>query len=570
MDMPIIDVKNVSKSYKLYPRNRDRLLEALLPFKGSRHRDFFALRDINFSLQKGESLGIIGENGSGKSTLLKILSGVLTPTTGRVVVTGSLGCLLELGGGFNPELSGVENAKLQLLMSGVEEDKSEFLEPIVEFAEIGDFIHHPVKKYSSGMFMRLAFACATAINPAVLIVDEALAVGDVFFVKKCMNRMHQLLDNDTTLLFVSHDLESVRRLCGKALWLSHGEQMAFGSTKDVAEQYTAYIRKRASLQHETRERADASGHVPASPGSITALHRVQGTIDMSEQRLFVEGAWDWHDEGPLRFRAASTSGAAAAFMAVGERLTLAFVRGGGFVMPEVLLDGKEVVLTIDNNESYPTLSQAPAQIHNFTILLASGEHTVYIRVPKGGVGWLGGSVSQAPGNLTFSENPQLTALWEEKSHLWGDGKARVCNVELLDAVTLVPLTQVTPEQYVRLRIHAKRLDEVRGQLALAFKVENHLSVDMFSTSTLEEFHVLDATAAAWVAEFVFCLPLKSGNYTIAAAVVSKYEGVYTVHNNIDPAASIMVRAEDARSIWGEFYSPTQIATAQFFNKEHHS
>ena len=566
MHSPVIDLQGINKSFRLYSRNRDRLFEILFPFKGNRHQDFFALKDINFSLQKGESLGIVGENGSGKSTLLKIVSGVLTPTSGTISVTGSLGCLLELGGGFNPELSGIENAKLQLLMSSTLGDTNALLDAIIEFAEVGDFIHHPVKKYSSGMFMRLAFACATAINPAILIVDEELAVGDVFFVKKCMNRMHQLLQNDTTLLFVSHDLEAVRRLCSKALWLNKGEQMAFGPTKDVAERYTEYTRKRESLRHEEQGGGYAHG-VHASAKSVPMLHRVQGAIDMAEQRLFVGGAWDWQDEGPIRFRMASTPEAAAAFELAGERLTLTFMRGDGFTMPEVLLDGKEVILTIDNNESYPILSQAPAQTHNFTLLLAPGEHTVCIRPTKEGrVGWLGGCVDQSPANLTFSDNPELAALWKEKSHCWGDGRAHICNVELLDATTLSPVTHVTPEQYVRLRIHAKRVGVINGQVTLAFKVENRLSVCMFGTSTLEEFYVFDAGAAAWVAEFLFCLPLKSGDYLISVAVVSKDCGTYAVHNNIDPATNIFVRAEHQRSIWGEFYNPTQVSVSQIFNK----
>lgn len=564
MSEPIIELNDISKSYKLYSRNIDRILDAIFPFTASRSMDFYALKNISFSLEKGESLGIIGENGSGKSSLLKIISGVLTPTGGSLRVRGTLGCLLELGGGFNPELSGFENIKLQLLMNGTTGDIHGLAKSIIEFTDIGDFINYPVKKYSSGMYMRLAFACATAINPSILIVDEALAVGDAFFVKKCMNKMWQLMENDTTLLFVSHDLESVRRLCSKALWLNHGQNMAFGLVKDVAEQYIAHLRQRESAQNRRNTNPSSEDTDKTLLNPSIALCKISSTIDISEQRLFIDGAWIWHNSGELHARLAASPGATAAFIATGSRLSLAFVRGGGFIMPQVFIDDNEIIINIDNDECYPDLAQAPAQIHNFSLLLSPCEHIVIIRATKKNVAWIGGSVSQTPHQLVFKQNIDLMAHWQKKSHISGDGKARICNAEILDATTNEPVSNVNPEQNIKLLISAERLEEIDGQVSIAFRVDNHLSVQMFGTSTLEEFYIFDSSAKLWTVEFLFCMPLKSGEYTIAATIASKINNSYIVHNTIDPILNLFVRSNNTRSIWGEFYNPTSIEISQKF------
>ncbi|HMV43211.1 MAG TPA: ABC transporter ATP-binding protein, partial [Leptospiraceae bacterium] len=239
MSETVIEVKNLTKVYKLYDKPIDRLKEVLHPFRKRFHKDFFALNDISFNVYKGETIGIIGKNGSGKSTLLKIITGVLTPTSGEVVVKGRISSLLELGAGFNPELTGLENVFFYGTINGMPRSFMESnLEKILSFADIGDFIHQPVKTYSSGMFVRLAFAVAIQIDPDILIVDEALAVGDIFFQQKCFKRMEELRDRGTTILFVSHDMGSIRNFCSRVILLKNSVvELIDEPTKVIYEYY---------------------------------------------------------------------------------------------------------------------------------------------------------------------------------------------------------------------------------------------------------------------------------------------------------------------------------------------
>lgn len=242
-----ISVQHLTKSYRLYSRPSDRLKEVLWPWR-KRHTVFNALEDISFNLPKGKHLGVIGCNGAGKSTLLQILTGVLSPSQGTVSVEGRVAALLELGAGFNPELSGRENVTFLLPMLGIVSEQSEdFLQQVIAFAEIDDFIDQPVKVYSSGMFARLAFAMNMAAKPDILIVDEALAVGDIFFQQKCLRKMQEYRQHGT-VIFVSHDLSAVKELCDVALWLEKGHVREFGPAKDVCQSYfsTSYMSSTSS------------------------------------------------------------------------------------------------------------------------------------------------------------------------------------------------------------------------------------------------------------------------------------------------------------------------------------
>jgi lipopolysaccharide transport system ATP-binding protein len=236
-----ISLKNVSKCYKRYNHPVDRLKETFLPGK-SHAQMFWALRDINLDVAQGETLGIIGQNGSGKSTLLQIIAGTLTPTTGEVAVNGRVSALLELGSGFNPEFTGRQNVFFngQILGLSREEIKAKF-DQIAAFADIGDFLDQPVKTYSSGMVVRLAFAVVANTEPKILIVDEALAVGDAKFQVRCMKRIRQLKEQGVTILFVSHDSSSVKMLCQRAALMSHGRILSTGHPKDVVNHYIALL-----------------------------------------------------------------------------------------------------------------------------------------------------------------------------------------------------------------------------------------------------------------------------------------------------------------------------------------
>ncbi|MFN6484071.1 MULTISPECIES: ABC transporter ATP-binding protein [unclassified Nostoc] len=248
-----ISLKNISKCYKRYARPVDRLKEILLPAK-SHAQEFWALRDINLEIIKGEKLGIIGQNGSGKSTLLQIIARTLTPTTGNVWIHGRVSALLELGSGFNPEFTGRQNVFFngQILGLSREEIEAKYNE-IVEFADIGDFIEQPVKTYSSGMFVRLAFAVAVSVDPDILIVDEALAVGDIYFQQKCFERIRNLTRMGTTLLFVSHDSAVVHKICNRALFMEAGNLVLDAKPRQVIDLYEAKLLQKKDIQSELVE-----------------------------------------------------------------------------------------------------------------------------------------------------------------------------------------------------------------------------------------------------------------------------------------------------------------------------
>lgn len=246
-----IKVQNLSKVYKLYDKPIDRLKESLHPFKKKYHKDFYALNDVSFEIKKGETVGIIGKNGAGKSTLLKIITGVLTPSSGHVHVNGRIASLLELGAGFNPEYTGVENIYLQgTLMGYTHEEMESKIQAILDFADIGDFVYQPVKSYSSGMFARLAFAVNINVDPDILIVDEALSVGDMNFQAKCMTAMDRIKQKGTTIFFVSHDIGSVKSLCDKGIYIKNGVMHAIGKASDVAEMFIKEMRENLNEEHK--------------------------------------------------------------------------------------------------------------------------------------------------------------------------------------------------------------------------------------------------------------------------------------------------------------------------------
>mgnify|MGYP000053918114 CR=1 FL=1 len=238
MDELAIKVQNLSKVYKLYDKPLDRMKESLSFSKKVYHKKHYALNNISFDVKKGETIGIIGVNGSGKSTLLKIIAGVLNPTYGDVIINGRVSALLELGAGFNPEYTGIENIYLNGTMMGYNRTEIDNkMESILDFADIGEFIYQPVKTYSSGMFARLAFAVSINVEPDILIVDEALSVGDIFFQNKCFKKFDELQKNNTTILFVSHDMSSIKQMCSRVLWLDRGEQCIFDDKAKVCALY---------------------------------------------------------------------------------------------------------------------------------------------------------------------------------------------------------------------------------------------------------------------------------------------------------------------------------------------
>ena len=233
-----IAVDHISKVYKLYDKPMDRMVEALGLTKKKKYREHFALSDVSFQVKKGECVGIIGTNGSGKSTILKIITGVLNPTGGTLTVNGRIQALLELGAGFNMEYTGIENIYLNGTMNGFTEQEIESrMQDILDFADIGDYVQQPMKTYSSGMFVLLAFSIAINIDPEILIVDEALSVGDVFFQAKCYHKFEEFKKMGKTIIFVSHDLSSVSKYCDRVVLLNQGIKLGEGSPKDMIDDY---------------------------------------------------------------------------------------------------------------------------------------------------------------------------------------------------------------------------------------------------------------------------------------------------------------------------------------------
>jgi ABC-type polysaccharide/polyol phosphate transport system ATPase subunit len=272
----LIEFQDVSKSYPIYDSPSDRLKELLTFNRRKFHEDFWALRDISFEVRRGETFCIVGENGSGKSTLLQIVAGILAPSSGQVKVSGRVSALLELGSGFNPEFSGRDNVYLNAAILGFTSAQIDRIyDRIAAFAEIGDFINHPVKTYSSGMVVRLAFSVAIHVDPEILIVDEALAVGDIYFRQRCLRKVHELRDRGITILFVSHSAGDVKALGDRTLWLDNGRIRDIGETDLVVSKYLAAMVEKDStyLQIKQHEPLDAPRPVEA-PEIVTQIPNI--------------------------------------------------------------------------------------------------------------------------------------------------------------------------------------------------------------------------------------------------------------------------------------------------------
>ena len=270
MPSPVVEFRDVSKSYPIYSSPSDRLKELACLNRVSFHRDFWAVRDITFQIQQSEMFCIIGENGSGKSTLLQMVAGILHPSSGHVSVRGRVAALLELGSGFNPEFTGRDNVYVNAAILGLSKKEiTAKFEQIEAFAEIGDFIDQPVKTYSSGMAVRLAFSVAIHVDPEILLVDEALAVGDIYFHQRCMRKVHELREKGVTILFVSHSMGDVKSLGDRALWLENGRIRDMGNTDRVVTQYLAAMFEKDSAYLTTlHKEAQRIAHAPVEAPEI--------------------------------------------------------------------------------------------------------------------------------------------------------------------------------------------------------------------------------------------------------------------------------------------------------------
>jgi len=302
-----IRVKNISKTYQIYDKPQDRLKQSLWRGYKQYYREFKALDDISFEVKRGEAVGILGRNGSGKSTLLQIICGTLAPTTGVVEVHGRIGALLELGSGFNPEFTGKENVYMNASILGLSKKEIDArYDEIIAFADIGEFIDQAVKTYSSGMMVRLAFAVQVAIHPDILIVDEALSVGDFFFQQKCLSHISQLQGEGMTLLFVSHDMATVRNLCRESVYLQKGQLQFFGNTKMAARQYlmTGGARELSWEEGESLEKGNADAMETIFTDSVWLAKHVKP--ESEQGKLLAVALYDSNGLPAGSFRLAST------------------------------------------------------------------------------------------------------------------------------------------------------------------------------------------------------------------------------------------------------------------------
>ena len=286
-----VAVHNLTKTYRVYARPLDRLLEGIL--RRPRHTPFHALQGINFELPRGEGLGIIGENGAGKSTLLKILAGITAPTSGEVWLSGSVASILELGSAFHGELTGRQNIALNAAMFGLGRDQVVERTPgIIEFSELGHFIDQPVKTHSTGMVMRLGFAIAVQVEPEVLIIDEALSVGDGYFQKKCMVHLKRYVDAGGTLLICSHAMYYISAFCQRALWLREGRVESLGPTQQVVPRYEAFLDAKSDHGEEAPQIVEAA---PSAPARIDEVCLLTGSTYRHRGPLELEIRWSCDD-----------------------------------------------------------------------------------------------------------------------------------------------------------------------------------------------------------------------------------------------------------------------------------
>lgn len=402
-----IRVSNLSKCYHIYNAPRDRLKQFILPrvqrlVNRSRQdyfREFWALKDVSFDVKKGESYGIIGRNGSGKSTLLQMIAGTLSPTEGEIGINGRVAALLELGSGFNADFSGRENVFMNAAVLGLSREEIEGrFDEIAAFANIGDFMEQPVKMYSSGMLVRLAFAVSVCVNPDILIIDEALAVGDMAFQFKCLERLHQLIENGTTLLFVSHDVNLVRSFCDQALLLDQGQVTAFGPSLEVTETYMMNARQEQ-------------------------VASVNNRIAAIKPRETVEGRFAFGSEqGRIVNVVFTDTGANKAFYVTGDtaQVTIDIEYADSVNFPcvsLVLLDQRMVVLA---GKYFPIVKRESVdQIHRhrltcaFAIPFAPGEYFITIRFEDRVSDQLQLLVDKLVGAASFE------IIRQEKSRAWG-------------------------------------------------------------------------------------------------------------------------------------------------------
>jgi lipopolysaccharide transport system ATP-binding protein len=391
--MYALEVHNISKTYHLYAKPSDRLKEMLLrrPF----HRKFEPLRNISFVVPHGGILGIIGNNGAGKSTLLKILAGTLSPTSGNLVQRGRVAALLELGAGFHPEFSGRQNIYLNAALLGLSDAEIRAREQaIIDFSGLQEFIERPVKTYSSGMYVRLAFAIAASVDPDILIIDEALSVGDANFQKKCVKRMNQFKEQGKTILFCSHDLYRIQELCHEVIWLKHGRMEEYDEASKVVSAYLAYLE---DSQAETTDLPPASAPSDLLPDVMTTAVRVEDEQGRPLEQVQQFSALHFHIK-TRRSQATPFYGHIGLVMVNNEDKAM--------FVTSTKHDGLAPVRFVGEQEFRLRLPSMPIAMGKYRFKVVLGDESA-LRIFH---------THQTPAFTVFSERPELGLIWME--HEW--------------------------------------------------------------------------------------------------------------------------------------------------------
>jgi len=566
-----ICVRGVSKRYLLYDRPQDRLKHAFLWRIGKGcAREFWALRDISFEVNRGETIGVIGRNGSGKSTLLQIIAGILKPTCGEVTVHGRVSALLELGSGFDPEYTGRENVYMNGAILGLSPaEVDERFDAIAAFADIGQFIDQPVKLYSSGMFVRLAFAVATSFDPDILVVDEALAVGDIRFQHKCMARIKQMVDRGVSVLLVSHAPDTVKRFCQRALWLEQGENRYMGEAGAAVDNYLAFLRMlEADAQGEPERQIVVT---PSADGADRAIDSANAdlppadelplvtSLDMLQPDCYMLGSWQAtrvHDYGAPA-QVTEDDGALAAFRFEGSELDLRFLHHPWSGSVRIVIDGQSHLVPLHR----------PAGLHVGAIrfTLCAGQHSVYLlKGPNAGpaarqVWWLGGRLAHGHSQPKLKRDPKL-GLLDSEVQRHGTGRGRLTAVELLDYETEEAVVHAKFGQWLRLRLHAECLTEGIPRVEFAWSVRERNRIDLFGTSTYAEHVRLEPGRTHYIAEFAFQVRLGPGSYSVRASLYEAPENLehLTLMDQVDTACIFTVLLDPDRFVEHLFYEPVEV------------
>ena len=535
-----VSVSDVSKTYRLYEKPSDRLKQAIIRHRRKLYKEVWAVKNVSFELPKGCAMGILGSNGAGKSTLLQLISGTLYPTFGEIYTRGRVLALLELGSSFNPQFTGRENIYFYGAALGLTapEVRSHYDE-IIAFADIGDFIEQPIKTYSSGMMMRLAFSVQAHIEPSVLIVDEALSVGDIHFQMKCMRHIDGLLKKGVSLLFVSHSPDMIKQLCDLAIWMDHGEIRTIGESAKVVEDYIEFVRishmkyiqeqeKHEEVEEKNEEKVISYNNI--NWDSVPLLN----TLDPSNMNIRSSGIWDDKpfqiDNNNYNALVSGTPCSTVAFKFNGAHIDLTFLRHQWSGKVRISIDDKEDIVDL--------YKPGDSLVYHYNRhKLEQTEHKVRIDLleeknpeSKGFESWLLGA-EWGRTEIPFRKPHQFQEM-ANKGRRYGSFDGKITMVELIDEDGQ-PVNLAKFGQKVTLRIYALSPKSEEEKIIFSFIVRNKAGLDLFGTCTRTARCPVIRDGEEIIMDFSFKINLPPGQYSILTAMVYG-----TNDNDLRPVDSI--------------------------------